>query len=1471
MVWLCAAASADDIVKRVFTLKDGLGNTTINDISFDTLGFVWVATEQGLYRVSNEKIRRVDKVGSKALVSDDYITHVINIDKENLLIGSYTNLYLYNIYSNTFTEFGTPELFPHFQASGLADHARLDADTLLLLSYSGELQALSIKDKTLTDLATLIPQTGQNFDTMQLLSNGHLLIANEAHIELRQLNGALIQAVPWQAEFGHVKQVYQDSLLRVWVTSSEGLFQIATDNWEVQRIEELPFYLSTIQEDDEHNLWLAGRSGLLHWSPQTRVLNSYQQTLKQRADIEYVTDISITAEGLVWVGGAGDGIAVLTLPPDFLLATMDNLPPYYIGNEVVWSIYAEENDVWLGTDGGVVKVDQALRRSQPVIIADLELNDSVYKIDPLDDDHLLISTTNGLYVIHKKNSKSQRFSSWAGGQSSLELQAIYNSYQDPMIEGRIWFATYDQLFYWQPGMLAPQLIQTYRVDGSNKPLNINSMFRDSSGTFWVAGEFLFGHIQEDGAFYAQPLSNALNGKLATISQIIEPKPGKLWLGTGQQGVVEFDIASGEFREVRGQWNEECGAIYFFERTPTYTLIGCDSSIVRLDEDTGGVIVVSQADGLIGNELNEGAVYYAPEKGLYVGTPDGAMLLDTHTLTNRIPSRGIVLESIAVYFEHDTDVYLVPERLKRVAPGAKMISFQLSNFDYLNDAPLKLKYRIRRPGDSSEMKYLALEGQSQVNFSGLTAGHYTLDVLSLRHGVWQTEPFSFPFQVDQHWWQSRLFKLVVILWVVGVIYMVAWNRKRRVTRFQRINTALTESDQRLRQSLKGSDSDLWEWDRQTDVLQLDNRSGVLETPNDKIISTLDALPIHPSDRERVNQAWQKLIQGEVDRFDEEYRFRIEGLDWRWLRVKGSPVDVHPKTGAFQRVAGIYSDVTVQRTLESEVSLLAQAFGNTTEGVLILDANERIQVANAAAEKILGLDKEQLKQHFFSELVCKGHVSSDEVMQLLSGKDSWTGEQSVLCQKTFEPCPVWLNISVMRGHRNKLKNYVVVFSDITERKEHEANLRRLANHDVLTGLINRSAFSEHLKLSIHEAQESHQKLALLFLDLDRFKHVNDSFGHGMGDALLMEASARLQHCIGHEQALCRFGGDEFVILANHADDLDKINHLAERILAQFLEPFELFGREFHISTSIGISIFPDDARSSEGLIKNADLAMYHAKDEGRGNFQYYSSERNEEALYHLRLEADLRKAIERNEFELHYQPQIDIEQGETLVGMEALIRWKHPIDGYIRPDIFIGVAEGCGLILEIEHWVLQQACRQGALWSQRTQQAFKLSINISAVHFRQANFVADIQQVLEATQMPKQMLCLEITEGVLMKELHVARSHLKALKQLGISVAIDDFGTGYSSLAYLSQFEVDTLKIDRSFLINLAHSATDQAIVSSIIELARHLKMDVVAEGVETQEQLEQVFERGCSVIQGYYFSKPLPHVAMQQYMEQKLDY
>ncbi len=430
------------------------------------------------------------------------------------------------------------------------------------------------------------------------------------------------------------------------------------------------------------------------------------------------------------------------------------------------------------------------------------------------------------------------------------------------------------------------------------------------------------------------------------------------------------------------------------------------------------------------------------------------------------------------------------------------------------------------------------------------------------------------------------------------------------------------------------------------------------------------------------------------------------------------------------------------------------------------------------------------------------------------------------------------------------------DITKRKRDEIRIWQQANFDSLTGLANRNLFSERLTEAIEASESNKNRLALMFIDLDRFKHVNDTLGHSIGDHLLQEASERIVQCVRQIDIVSRLGGDEFAVLLSENNDEGKVRVIVKNILASLSNPYFLKGNDAFISASIGVTIFPDDGRTAETLLRKADSAMHLAKERGRNDFQFFTQEIDIGAQRKRELEKALRKAMENNEFSLHYQPIIDASKG-GVASAEALIRWRHPRKGLISPVDFIPLAEEIGLILPIGEWVLQQACRDAASWAEIFDQPPRIAVNLSSVQFQREDMPALVKRTLEETKLPASRLILEITEGLLLSDDNVTLDQLNGIRSLGVALSIDDFGTGYSSLSYLSKFPVTTLKIDRSFIMNLPGNVEEAGLVKAILLMAESLNLEVVAEGVETEEQSAFLRERNCQYIQGYLYSKPLP--------------
>jgi diguanylate cyclase (GGDEF)-like protein/PAS domain S-box-containing protein len=467
--------------------------------------------------------------------------------------------------------------------------------------------------------------------------------------------------------------------------------------------------------------------------------------------------------------------------------------------------------------------------------------------------------------------------------------------------------------------------------------------------------------------------------------------------------------------------------------------------------------------------------------------------------------------------------------------------------------------------------------------------------------------------------------------------------------------------------------------------------------------------------------------------------------------------------------------------------------------------------------------------------------------------WRGE---ICNRARDGQLYWVDATIvpLKDADGQAVRYISVMLDITQHKESQQRITHLATHDALTGLPNRTLLQDRIQQAIAHDRRQRARTALLFIDLDQFKTINDSLGHDMGDQLLKEAAARLVSCVRTEDTVARQGGDEFIVLLPSIDLAQDAGVVAAKLLDTLNQPFEINDKQMHIGASIGIAVFPDDGADVDSLMKNSDIAMYHAKESGRNIYQFFTESMNRQAMERQSLGADLRHALARGELLLNYQPIVDARSGE-LASMEVLLRWSHPERGMVPPARFIPLAEQTGLIVPIGEWVLRTACAQLKSWQAQGYAVPRLAINISARQFRQQDFLEGILQILHETGVDASLIELEITEGVLIDDAEEVKVTLNRLSELGVQIALDDFGTGYSSLSYLKRFPIDTLKIDRSFVMDIARDRDDAAIVTAIIAMAHSLGMNVVAEGVEDAAQLAFLREKKCDYLQGYYFSRP----------------
>ena len=573
-----------------------------------------------------------------------------------------------------------------------------------------------------------------------------------------------------------------------------------------------------------------------------------------------------------------------------------------------------------------------------------------------------------------------------------------------------------------------------------------------------------------------------------------------------------------------------------------------------------------------------------------------------------------------------------------------------------------------------------------------------------------------------------------------------------------------------------------------------------------------------------------------------------IDWDYKRDAG---------GDIVGFISVMTDITEKRRLDNQLRQAAAVFENTSEAVVITDMNTNITAVNNAFCEIMGYTEAEVLGRQPSLWRSERHDSSfyKKMWASVNMHGNWRGEVWDR-RKDGEIFPTWQSISAVRNDADEVTNYVSVFTDISSLKQTQEQLNYLAYHDPLTDMPNRLLFNDRLLHAMERAERTESQIALLFVDLDNFKNVNDSLGHLMGDELLVKAASRLRGLVRREDTVARLGGDEFIIIMENVPHIQDTAFLAQKLIEHFHEPFIVQGHELHVTLSIGISVYPRDGDDVQTLVKNADAALYRAKAEGRNDFYYYTEELTSSVFERLQIESALRNAVKNQELVLHYQPQFSLSTG-GIVGVEALLRWNHPQLGLLPPARFIDLAEDTGLIVTMGEWVLSTACREMRSWLSRGYDFGRIAVNVSGLQLQRGDFQKMVNDVLINTQLDPERLELEITENFIMHKTEKAIAMLDNLKSIGIQIAIDDFGTGYSSLSYLKRLPIDKLKIDRSFVRDIPHDANDEAIACAIIAMSRALDLKVIAEGVEVEEQKEFLLSQGCDEAQGYLYSKPLP--------------
>lgn len=613
--------------------------------------------------------------------------------------------------------------------------------------------------------------------------------------------------------------------------------------------------------------------------------------------------------------------------------------------------------------------------------------------------------------------------------------------------------------------------------------------------------------------------------------------------------------------------------------------------------------------------------------------------------------------------------------------------------------------------------------------------------------------------------------------------------------------------------------------------------------------------HPDDLLRIREARVlALEEGKACALDYRLRHRDGHFVWvHHLSAAKSPGDAVPRT----LIRGMLFDISERKRIEQQLALAGQVFETASEGIMLTDAQNRIVSVNPAFEAITGYPAAEVMGRD-PKLLNAGLQGPEHYKAMWHGlqRDGrWEGEVWNR-RKSGEPFAQRLSVSLIRDESGHVKNHLAMFSDVTTQKRQAEEIKYQADHDALTGLPNRRLLADRMAQAIARAQRQSGQVGMMMLDLDGFKHINDTLGHRIGDLLLIETARRLLHCVRESDTVARIGGDEFMVVLPEIQNQNDLQTLATKILDHLRTRFDIEGRDLYVSGSIGLTLFPDDGADPEILLANADTAMYRAKAEGKNTYRFFTQDMQRHAQDRLRVEDGLRRALHQGEFVLFYQPVFDLATG-ALAKAEALIRWRHPERGLIDPIDFIPIAEETGLIVPVGAWVIQAAAHQAAQWKQAVPKGFRLGVNLSAPQFQRGDCALLLREALQAEGAAPDQLLVEITESVFISDKGEARRQLQDIKSFGIQVAIDDFGTGFSSLSYLKHFSVDTLKIDQSFVDGIPDDAEDVALIEAIVSISRALGLEVVAEGIETEAQRSFLIAAGCRYGQGYLLGEPVP--------------